>query len=156
MDRYEMREKRIYADPGLPAALYRLHGSGRRIGTSGLSSPSRRPPGSSRFESVKKSLAIIHGEYAGRLTVPRLAAAASLSEFHFYRVFREATGRSPVEYLNEYRCRRAAQLLSDTDAGVLGIALDVGFSSAAYFIRTFHRCFGCTPLTYRKRRKAGI
>jgi AraC-like DNA-binding protein/mannose-6-phosphate isomerase-like protein (cupin superfamily) len=122
----------------------------------GLAPLSRRPPGAGRFESVKKSLAVIHGEYAGRLSVPRLAAAANLSEFHFYRVFREATGRSPVEYLNEYRCRRAAQLLSDTDAGILGIALDVGFSGAAYFIRTFRRYYGCTPSTYRKARKAPI
>lgn len=127
---------------------------GQEIG--GMPALSRRPPGTGRFEAIKKSLAVIHGEYAGRLTVPGLAAVANLSEFHFYRVFREATGRSPVEYLNEYRCRRAAQLLMDTDAGILGIALDVGFSGAAYFIRMFRRYYRCTPSRYRKSRKAAV
>ena len=116
-------------------------------------SPATHAPGTGRYESIKRSLAVLHGQYAERLTVRELAAAANLSEFHFYRVFREATGRSPIEYLNEYRCRRAAQLLSDTDALILDIALDVGFSGAAYFIRTFRRYQYCTPSAYRRSRK---
>lgn len=131
-------------------ALARLESKG----ASGLPSEWGRRPDSTRIEPVKKSLELLHERYSGRVTVAELAGVANLSEFHFFRVFKDATGRSPIEYLNEYRCRRAAERLVETDADILGVALDSGFTSASYFIRVFRRFYGQTPSTYR-RRKAG-
>ena len=121
-------------------------------GAPGLPAEWRRRTDSARIEPVKKSLELLHERYSGRVTVAELAGVANLSEFHFFRVFKEATGRSPIEYLNEYRCRRAAEKLLETDADILGIALDSGFSSAGYFIRVFRRYYGRTPSSYRRRK----
>ena len=122
------------------------------VGASSLSTDWRRRPSPTRIEPIKKSLELLHERFSVRVTVAELAAAANLSEFHFFRVFKEATGRSPIEYLNEYRCRRAAQRLEDTDADILGVALDCGFSSSGYFIRVFRRYYGQTPSAYRHKK----
>lgn len=58
------------------------------------------------------------------------AAAAQLSECHFSRLFKRATGLSPSRYFIRLRMTRARQLLLATDRSVIDIALEVGYSSA--------------------------
>lgn len=52
--------------------------------------------------------------------------------------------------MNSYRMKKAAKLLVETDRSVTDIAFTVGFSSSSYFIKQFHKVFGCRPLDYRK------
>lgn len=81
-----------------------------------------------------------------------LASAAEqtgLSPFHFLRLFREALGVTPHQYLLRCRLRHAARLLVDSDAPITDIAADVGFVDLSNFVRTFHRGSGLSPLRFR-------
>lgn len=72
------------------------------------------------------------------------------SEFYLSRKFREISGMPFREYL---RCRRLAFALKDvrdTDAGILDIAMDYGFSSHEAFTRAFKELYGVTPREYRR------
>jgi transcriptional regulator GlxA family with amidase domain len=45
----------------------------------------------------------------------------------------------------------ARRLLTQSSLNINDVAKRCGFSSASYFIRTFHKTFGTTPAKYRKR-----
>lgn len=82
-------------------------------------------------------------------TVEEYAALCHLSKYHFLRRFKRQTGKTLIEYRNEYRLDVADRLLADSDLTVESAALAVGFSSAAYFCRVYkksrgHSCRGQT------------
>jgi AraC family transcriptional regulator len=78
-----------------------------------------------------------------------LAARAGWSPFHLHRAFRAMVGETPKQYTLRLRLERAAARLASSDASVLDIALDAGFSSHEVFTRAFGRYFGRTPTAYR-------
>jgi len=104
-------------------------------------------------QSLDHICAFIDRHCAARMTVPRLAARAGMSTFHFIRVFRERTGTTPHQYLRARRLDRAKYLLVATPSPVAQIAADVGFRSLASFSRVFQRLTGETPVEWRRRRR---
>ncbi|MGN8276430.1 helix-turn-helix domain-containing protein [Pseudomonas sp. SMV71] len=79
-----------------------------------------------------------------------LAEGAGMSEFHFSRLFKKATGHSPSQFFIRLRMARARQLLLETDRSIIDIGLDVGYSSPSHFSQVFKREVGITPSHYRK------
>jgi AraC-like DNA-binding protein len=79
------------------------------------------------------------------LGASELASRLGLTEGHLRRIFREAYGRTPRQYLAELRVRRAAELLGTTPQGIKQVALQVGFTNLAVFRRVFKRVIGRTP-----------
>ena len=95
-------------------------------------------------------LTLLEQAYAGEVNISTLAAKCNMSESSFFRVFKEATSRTPIEYLNELRIKKAGELLAVTDTSITQIALDVGFNSSEYFTRKFRAITGISPRIYRK------
>jgi AraC-like DNA-binding protein len=87
--------------------------------------------------------------YQDALDVPALARAAHLSPAHFSREFRRAFGETPHQYLLTRRLERAAELLRNTDRGIMEICLAVGLRSVGSFTTSFGRAFGLSPTAYR-------
>jgi AraC family transcriptional regulator len=94
---------------------------------------------------LKRVLDLIEGRFAEPLSLSELAAQACLSEFHFSRLFRSATGLTPYRFLTRRRVQEAQKLLNDSQESLLEIALAVGFGSQANFIRMFRQLTGTTP-----------
>lgn len=88
--------------------------------------------------------------FTENLTLEGLARQFSLSRYYFCRAFREITGFTIVEYINSVRVRRAQELLRETDASILKIAMAVGFQSNSHFGRVFKDMVKCSPSEYRK------
>ena len=86
--------------------------------------------------------------------VERLAAVSGVSEAHFARSFKEAFGAPPHRYLLTRRIERAKAMLRDTDAPILEIALETGWSSLGTFGRVFRDITGESPGELRAREKA--
>jgi AraC-like DNA-binding protein len=78
------------------------------------------------------------------------AAQAGISPFHFLRLFSQALGVTPHQYLVRSRLRHAARRLVDDDSPITDIAYDVGFADLSNFVRTFHRAAGASPLKFRQ------
>jgi AraC-like DNA-binding protein len=99
---------------------------------------------------IARALRLIREQPEQPWTVPRLAAAVSMSRSTFADRFRMATGETPMQNLTRYRMARAAEYLRGTSAGVREIAHLVGYDSEVSVTKAFHRHFGTTPGAYRK------
>jgi AraC family transcriptional regulator len=84
-------------------------------------------------------------------TLEALAARAHLSPYHFLRLFKQAVGASPHQFLLRMRLRAAAQRLVSSSEPVTDIAYNVGFADLSNFTRSFHAELGLSPSRYRKR-----
>jgi len=78
-----------------------------------------------------------------------LARLCGCSPRHFNRLFREYFGESPRGRQTELLLLKARQLLWDTEAKVVQIALDCGYRSLGLFHSLFKRRFGLTPSELR-------
>lgn len=103
-----------------------------------------------RTQAVKRALRRIREDYAEPLTLDDLAEEAELNPKYFCRVFRQLTGRTPIDYLLYYRVECAAELLCTTNDSVTDIGLSCGFGDASYFSRIFKRFKNQTPGEYRE------
>ncbi|MGI5213766.1 GlxA family transcriptional regulator [Plantactinospora sp. CA-290183] len=84
------------------------------------------------------------------LTLPAMAAHASMSVRTFTRRFRAETGLSPARWLLQQRTEHARLLLESTDLGVDQVARRAGFGTAAALRQQLHRHIGVAPSTYRR------
>jgi len=87
------------------------------------------------------------------LNVDRVARAMFLSRAQFARRMRQETGKSFVEFLNDYRMEEAKVLLRDSDWTIRVIAGFLGFQSSTYFQTVFRRSYGLSPSQYRTKPK---
>jgi len=84
-------------------------------------------------------------------TVEELAEQTGMARATFNRRFKQATGLSPVEYLQQLRAERAKELLEQTQETIEEIAWQVGYDEPAAFRRVFRRITRLSPSDYRRK-----
>lgn len=89
---------------------------------------------------------------AEEFSLSRLAEQAGMSEFHFNRLFKRATGVPPSQYQIKLRLDAARRLLRETKKSVITIANDVGYSNPSHFAQLFRKETGLSPTNYRRQR----
>jgi AraC family transcriptional regulator len=72
-----------------------------------------------------------------------------MSPDHFGRLFRDATGRTPHQYVIMCRIERAKHLLVETALPIIDIGRQVGFTDQSYFTAVFRKLMASTPKAYR-------
>ena len=80
-----------------------------------------------------------------------MVEVSQLPERSFMRRFREATGLTPLDYVQALRLEEAKQMLEMGDLSVEAIANEIGYEDASFFGRMFRRKVGMTPVQYRLR-----
>lgn len=96
-------------------------------------------------------ISTLEQRFAEPWTLESLAAEANLTRPQLLRVFRQATGQSPVDFLITLRIEEAKRRLRRTTANMMEIAHDCGFGDSNYFARRFRAATGRTPTEYRRR-----
>jgi AraC family transcriptional regulator len=89
---------------------------------------------------------------AEEFSLGRLAEQAGMSEFHFNRLFKRATGVPPSQYQIRLRLDAARRLLRETKTSVITIANEVGYSNPSHFAQLFRKETGLSPTDYRRQR----
>lgn len=102
-----------------------------------------------RVESLKTVLSYIKENYKEKIYIQDLAGQIHMNEQYFCRFFKKSIGRSPMEYINEYRIKQAMRLLKETDLPVTEVCLECGYNNLGNFLRAFKKYTGTTPLKYR-------
>ena len=83
------------------------------------------------------------------LDLRMLAEDANFSQPYLSRIFKEWCGLSIHQYINQVRIQHAKELIVNGNITIKEIALAVGFSGDAQFIRAFKKLEGVTPGTLR-------
>ncbi len=84
-----------------------------------------------------------------------LSKIAEVSRIRLGAQFRAATGLPPHTYILRRRIARAQEMLRNPDVTIVGVALDLGFSSQAHFTEAFRKVLGVTPGHWRREKPLG-
>lgn len=95
----------------------------------------------------------VRSRYSQELTVEELARAVGVSRKYLYTLFKDACGKSPKEYLLDYRMEKAAAYLVQTDLSVGTVSNSVGYTDPLLFSKMFKKKMGLSPKQYRESRK---
>lgn len=82
-----------------------------------------------------------------------LARALGTNRTYLGDSLRECAGTTPTDFINRYRIRHAALLLSTTDDPVALVAEQCGITNRSTFARLFRDHYSMTPTEYRKAAK---
>ena len=103
-----------------------------------------------RRAQLQVMMQFIHANFNRQITLREIADSVHISESSALQLFRQGIHLSPVAYLIQYRLKRAADLLANTNKTVTNVAYETGFSDAGYFCRTFRKYYRQTAVEYRK------
>lgn len=101
---------------------------------------------------IDSILHVIETHYNQPLTLEQLSRSSGMSVSSFTAKFREATGRSPMDYKQGVMISHACALLTGTGRKVLDIAHETGFNDISFFNKMFRKHTGMTPKQYRQER----
>lgn len=102
--------------------------------------------GLKRFDTV---LQYIGAHYTEKISVNELAETANITVYYFCRIFKQITGKTMTDYLNEFRLEKSTDYLKKSDLTVTEIALNCGFDSVNYYSRLFRRYYHVSPTEFR-------
>jgi AraC family transcriptional regulator len=102
---------------------------------------------------LQRSIDYIHTHLDQDLSLAEIADVINISPVYFSRLFKQAIGTSPHQYVIQQRVEQAKKMLSNTDLAISDIALQVGFSSQSHLAQQFKRVTGMTPKQIRKQDK---
>jgi transcriptional regulator GlxA family with amidase domain len=91
----------------------------------------------------------LHSCYPDALSLEVIAERFQLSVRTLNRRFRQATGKTPLQYLQQVRLDNACELLRSSNLSIAEIAFNTGYPDASYFSALFHKAMKTTPKAYR-------
>ncbi|KOF57984.1 AraC family transcriptional regulator [Clostridium sp. DMHC 10] len=103
-----------------------------------------------KLKQFSEALNYIENSYTKQITLDELATLSHISTYHFCRLFKESTGQTVIEYINNLRIKKAKVLLKESNLNMTEIALSCGFNDANYFSRIFKKNTNMTPSEIRK------
>lgn len=98
---------------------------------------------------LKEAISYIEMNFQNDISVEDIAAVCGLNRSYFGKIFKEAVGKSPQEFLMNYRMIKATELLRLTKLSVQDIGNAVGYPNALHFSRAFKNTYGVSPRTWR-------
>ena len=106
---------------------------------------------SGRNTVEKEMVSYIQQNFTGKISLREFGEQFHLSEKYISRYFKEHFHITLSQYITHLRLEHAKQLLQDTDIPVTEIAMQSGYQNVSYFIRSFKKTYGVSPLKYRKK-----
>jgi two-component system response regulator YesN len=84
------------------------------------------------------------------IALEEAAEYVHLSSYYLSKLFKKELNINFIQYVTERRMERAKELLENTDAPILNIALDLSYHEPNYFSKVFKKVVGMTPTEYRE------
>jgi AraC family transcriptional regulator len=98
-------------------------------------------------DRIKRAIDYVKDHPGEKVTIAVLAEVACMSQSHFSRQFRLATGDTPMDYVTKRRIEYAKIAL--VDKSISKVAFECGFANQSHMTRAFSRATGMTPAQYR-------
>ena len=98
---------------------------------------------------IHEALEFIEHNFQNDISVEDIADVCGLNRSYFGKIFKEAVGKTPQEFLLSYRMVKAAELLKLTKLSVGDISSAVGYDNQLHFSRAFKIIYGVSPKKWR-------
>ncbi|TCS78082.1 AraC-like DNA-binding protein [Muricomes intestini] len=85
-----------------------------------------------------------------QLTLEEISREVDLSKSYLNSIFKEQTGRSPVDFFLHLKMQEACKLLQSTDMYIYEVSTKMGYTDPYYFSRIFKKVVGVSPKEYKK------
>ncbi|UVI28222.1 AraC family transcriptional regulator [Paenibacillus spongiae] len=99
---------------------------------------------------IQQAIRLLSLQYAQPVSIEDLSRTLGYHRMHLSRMFKQATGLSPMKFLLKIRMERAVDLLTGSShLSIDHIASSIGYADPSYFSKQFRKCFGVSPTEYR-------
>ena len=105
------------------------------------------------YKRVVEAKCYIDSHYFENIDLEQISNQSKFSKYHFIRLFKNAFGQSPHQYLIDVRLAKAKTLLAN-NYSVKAACFEVGFESIPSFTTLFKKKTGRTPHAYVKQMEA--
>lgn len=99
---------------------------------------------------VKRAIDSIEKNYSKEIKIELLCKDFKINKSYFCTLFKNETGKTFINFLNNYRVEKSKDLLKDSSISLLDIAHTVGFNNQSYYCTVFKKFTCLTPLKYRE------
>jgi transcriptional regulator GlxA family with amidase domain len=93
----------------------------------------------------------IENSYHNMLTIEEMIKDIPSSRRNMVRRFKQVTGITPIEYLQQTRIEAAKKLLEQTSQQMTEVILNTGYNDPKAFRKIFRKTVGMTPSEYREK-----
>lgn len=94
---------------------------------------------------------LIQTSYHQDIRIESIADNMHLNRSYLSALFKQETGKSIKQYLQNYRITQAERLLTSTNLPIYEISYATGFQDPMYFSKLFKSTLGITPSQYREK-----
>ena len=118
-----------------------------------ISSPQthRTTPDNTHSERMKRIFNYLHDHYSEDISVEDAASLCGITPSHFMHYFKEKSGTTFTQYLNQYRLNQSAfRLRQGIPAAEAAFAC--GFNNLPYFYKRFREYYRMTPREFQLRK----
>lgn len=104
------------------------------------------------FSPISAGIELIESNPLSEISIEEIAKSCNVSTCYFRRLFKQYSGKSPLQYRMELRLNMAKKMLENGESSLEYIAEALNFESTSYFCRLFKKKFGITAGQYRNRK----
>lgn len=105
---------------------------------------------------IREALAFIEHNFQNDISIEDIAGVCGLNRSYFGKIFRDSLGKSPQEFLLNYRMVKATELLKLTQLSIKDIGNAVGYPNQLHFSRAFKNIYGISPREWRNQNRLSI
>lgn len=102
---------------------------------------------------IKEAIHYMEQNFQNNITIEDIAAVCGINRSYFGKIFKNSMGRSPQEFLMNYRMVKATELLKLTSLSIADIGSAVGYENQLHFSRAFKNIYGVSPREWRNQHK---
>ena len=146
----EIDQKNLAYEMSIKACLYKILTILYRNNVILFSSLGSMNKNEALLKKLDQAFKLVENHYNEDISVETACKELSLNYHYFCRMFKTATGKTFIQYLNFVRLKNVEKLMLNTDKSIIEIMSETGFSSLNYFNKIFKRYKGVTPSAYRK------
>ena len=102
---------------------------------------------------IKEAINYIEQNFQNNISIEDIATLCGINRSYLGKIFRNSIGRSPQEFLMNYRMVKATELLKLTSLSIADISSAVGYENQLHFSRAFKNIYGVSPREWRNQNK---
>ena len=100
-------------------------------------------------DKIKRAYEFIQLNFRNKIKLEDIAGDLNMTTISFSRLIKQRTGKTFVEFLNDYRIGCATRMLIDSNDSIAEIAFKCGFNNIDNFNRIFRKLKSCSPTQFK-------